>query len=466
MIENELNKFMCLDEELMSVNIKYNNWDVWPIVRYSVSEAILSEKGLAVIDHKKINNRNNNKSFIIIIRKITDLLKSIFSLRNVFGTSDILVINTTDKVLPGPESGETLVTWTFKKALSENYKVTFIDTMSAYKGVNKNFINISELLRLFRYFSKYFINKSKLINLIKPIIKKIKKNYQYDIGWSLNQIYISFINQIILAKLIEIIINFKKPKIIIYDDNGTLRAVNKLAYQKNIKTIDYQHALLSEHSIIYRHNVNCPYVSYRPFYYMSWGSFNIEKYNSFYKCLPVGNLYFDEMVLQNKYIKKEKETLTIISDGEHTRKDLSNLALSLADKFPNSKIYYKLRFEEYRNWKSLYDKDLSQSKNIVMIDSNENPLYYYLKKSSYIIGTNSTALIESIPLSNVIVFKRGWYFEMNPSIQNNLLLSANNVDEILKMISSKISPNNLDTEIIFKKNSLENIRYEIKKLMT
>ncbi len=465
MIENELNKFMELDAELMLKDIKFNEWDVWPIIRYSVSELILAEKNFAVINHKKINI-NKNKNFFYILRRMTDLIKSIFSFKNIFGTSDILLINNTDKVLPDSKSGETLVIWTFKKALTENYKVTFVDTMSTYKGVGKNFINISELLRLLRYFSNYFINKVKFINLIKPTIKTIKKNYQYDIGWSLNHIYISFINQIILAKLIEIIIYFKKPKIIIYDDNGTLRAVNKLAYQKNIKTVDYQHALLSEHSIIYRHNVNCPYASYRPFYYMSWGSFNIEKYNSFYKCLPVGNLYFDNMVLRNTDIKKEKETLTIISDGEHTRKDLSNLALSLADEFPNSKIYYKLRFEEYKNWKNLYTKDLSKSKNIVMIDSNENSLYYYLKKSNYVIGTNSTALIESIPLANVIVFKRGWHFEMKPFIQCNLLLSAGSVGEIIKMIESKISLNNNNAEIIFKKNSLENIKYEIKKIIT
>mgnify|MGYP000902881315 CR=1 FL=1 len=56
--------------------------------------------------------------------------------------------------------------------------------------------------------------------------------------------------------------------------------------------------------------------------------------------------------------------------------------------------------------------------------------FYYLKKSEYVIGINSTVLIEALPLSKVIVIKHGWYGEMIEFIEAT-------PDTIISLISGK-----------------------------
>ena len=43
MIRDQLNKFMSLDEDCFKINSKINKCDIWAIIRYNLSEIILSE---------------------------------------------------------------------------------------------------------------------------------------------------------------------------------------------------------------------------------------------------------------------------------------------------------------------------------------------------------------------------------------------------------------------------------------
>lgn len=49
MIRNQLKKFMSLDEDCFKINSKINEWDIWPIIRYNLSEIILSENNYDTI---------------------------------------------------------------------------------------------------------------------------------------------------------------------------------------------------------------------------------------------------------------------------------------------------------------------------------------------------------------------------------------------------------------------------------
>ena len=102
-----------------------------------------------------------------------------------------------------------------------------------------------------------------------------------------------------------------------------------------------------------------------------------------------------------------------------------------------------------------YPKEFTKIQNIKVIDNDHNNLYYYLTLSAYVIGTNSTVLLEALPISKVIIYKIGWFFEMNDYIEDGLFLSADSCAEIIELILRKKSPNgNLKPDSVFKENSL------------
>ena len=77
----------------------------------------------------------------------------------------------------------------------------------------------------------------------------------------------------------------------------------------------------------------------------------------------------------------------------------------LSERFPKKKIIYKLRPEEYTNWRKYFPKDLYNRSNVYFVDNENDELYKILNNSKYVIGTNSTVLIQALPFSQVIVLK-------------------------------------------------------------
>jgi len=219
--------------------------------------------------------------------------------------------------------------------------------------------------------------------------------------------------------------------------------VNKIANDRNIPTVDYQHAVLSDYYIIYNHNEGSSslYKEHLSEYFFSWGEYRLTRYKDNYKCRVVGNAFFEESRKEFIKVKKNQKSLLLVSDGKYTRDELVDLAIQLSKKFKDFVIYYKLRPEEYENWYLNYPKEFSQVSNINVIDNDDTNLYYYLTLCSYVIGTNSTVLLEALPISQIIIYKIGWFFEMNDYIEDGLFLSADSCSEVMDLISSKKNAN-------------------------
>ncbi len=81
----------------------------------------------------------------------------------------------------------------------------------------------------------------------------------------------------------------------------------------------------------------------------------------------------------------------------------------------------------------------------------------------YVIGTNSTLLVESIGLSNVIVYKKGFYRDLEDLISKKILLSGKNCNEISNLILNKKFPKNkIKRNLIFKKPNKQDLKKIIK----
>tara|TARA_B100001057_G_C22558854_1_gene836456 strand:- start:234 stop:842 length:609 start_codon:yes stop_codon:yes gene_type:complete len=199
---------------------------------------------------------------------------------------------------------------------------------------------------------------------------------------------------------------------------------------------------------------------------MAWGNYRLKGYENFYKTLVGGNPFFEYQKKKYSDVKKDLKSILLVSDGHLTRQDLQELASYLSSNLQNYKIYYKLRPEEYDNFELLYKEILNENKNLNIINSDDPGLYYFLKKSNYVIGTNSTVLIEALPLSNVIIYEKGWFFEMEDYVNNELMFSFKTKENILDFIlngnADDINPN----VEIFAENSISSMNQITKNIIS
>ena len=476
-IQSEIEKFLKFEEAFLKEKIIISKFLVWPLIRQGVYELIFSHKNLSLgtsIDRKK--NFNISKTLVSFLKNISLLPKDLFSLKGIFKKSEVLIINVSPKrvEIDGDYTNPSL--WNLTQSL-KNYEISILNTQSVdlrIKGINK--IDISYLLKIFTRLSKiFYLIDRQWKDSEKIFSEKVKKNYDLNLNWK--DIYSQiFKRNHYTSFFVELIIKFSKPKIIIYNDNGILNASINVAFNKKIPTVDYQHGLLSNYYVLYNHNqfIDQDYKNYLSDYYLAWGSFRLSSYNKNYLTRVGGNPFFEKKLKEYKFVKEEKNSILFISDGKTTKKVLQELALYLNKELDDYKIFYKLRPEEYQTWQEDYSLLEKISNSIYVIQDDDIDIYYYFKKCEFVIGTNSTALVEAIPFSEVLVYKKGWYFELEDYISKKLMRDFESKQDFLSFFNSNISEkkkNNMPelkpdfSEKIFCKNSEEQINFEISKII-
>ena len=476
-IQSEIEKFLKFEEAFLKEKIIISKFLVWPLIRQGVYELIFSHKNLSLgtsKDRKK--NFNISKTLVSFLKNISFLPKDLFSLKGIFKKSEVLIINVSPKrvEIDGDHTNPSL--WNLTQSL-KNYEISILNTQSVdlrIKGINK--INISYLLKIFTRLSKiFYLIDTQWKDSEKIFNEKVKKNYDLNLNWKDIYSQIFKRNQY-TSFFVKLIIKFSKPKIIIYNDNGILNASINVAFNKKIPTVDYQHGLLSNYYVLYNHNqyIDQDYKNYLSDYYLAWGSFRLSSYNKNYLTRVGGNPFFEKKFKEYKSVKKEKNSILFISDGKTTKKVLQELALYLNKELDDYKIFYKLRPEEYQTWKEDYSLLEKISNSIYVIQDDDIDIYYYFKKCEFVIGTNSTALVEAIPFSEVLVYKKGWYFELEDYISKKLMRDFESKQDFLSFFNSNISEKKRNymselksdfSEKIFCKNSEEQINFEISKII-
>ena len=462
-IQDQINKYLEFEENLEIDNLLYKNLAPWLFLRTAIFEEIFREKNLSLGSQNTSDKRRSSNN----LRQLYLLIREVLSFSNIFNKADVLLINNDpkEKIIDGILT--TKLIWGFTKALESEFKISILNTQSVELNSSLNSINISRILSFLSRIMLIFKGLPGWKNVENYLDKSINDFYRVRLNWK--RIYRdNFSRQLILGYILRLLIRVKTPKIIIFSDNGSMSLVNKIAKDRNIPTVDYQHAVLSDYYIIYKHNktTNPLYDEYLSEYYFAWGEYRLSSYKENYKCKVVGNTYFEKEKNEYLHIEKNLRCLLIISDGKHTRSDLVDLAIELSEKFKDFTIYYKLRPEEYGDWLLNYPKEFTEIQNIKVIDNDHNNLYYYLTLSSYVIGTNSTVLLEALPISKVIIYKIGWFFEMHDYIEDGLFLSADSFTEIIELISSKKSANgNIKPGSVFKEESLYLKLQKVKEVM-
>ena len=238
-------------------------------------------------------------------------------------------------------------------------------------------------------------------------------------------------------------------------ENANLSKLIQYCGKQSIETFDIQHSLISNLNILYKFYISKSYKYLITKNIIIWGEYWKKFYSNNSRCINIG--YLEKKIQFNNTPKKKQ---IIIISSIYSRKYLIELLKFLSGNLKNYKIIYKLRPEE--NIDSLKDFINFDKKNVVFLRKlSENALKQKIAQSEYVIGINSTLLIESIGISNIIVYKKDWYKEYDYLIKKNVFLSAKNCIEILSIINNKKKTiNNIKKEEIFKKpknKSLENL---------
>lgn len=463
---NKIIPIFCeLDKKINEEDLKIDGWHIWPMIRTQVFEEITNEVNFSKGIEKNTYSKEKNIFFLLI--RLKEFFFRLHSVLNLFRKIDILIISNEGKSEIIENKNTNKLLWTLNKSIPSSYKVLVLNTqLTNIKGSDIPSVDIAIFLSIFSRVYAFVKSKKQFLSVQKVLEKEVFNFFNIKINF--NFLYDHYFSrQIILASMVKAILKIKKPNLIIFSDNGIMGAVNKLAKRENVKTIDYQHAITTNFHVIYDHaeSIGSSYKEYLTENLFLWGQYKEEKFKKFYNCRIAGNAFFDHEENLVRSVKKFKKSILIVSDDQLTRKHLESLVRKLSAKLSGYTIFYKLRPEEFKDWKLKYSKDLQEISNIKFIDNNINSLYFYLKTCSYIIGTCSSVLIEALPFSNVIIYEKGWYKIMEDYVNEGYVMSAKEEKDVLKLIDrSEVAKNILDRNTLYRKNSISRISELIEEL--
>lgn len=322
--------------------------------------------------------------------------------------------------------------------------------------------------------------KNKMISSEKARLIEICNKLQKEFGIKLN-------NKWFLERIQDLIYDYKasepflkfflnrvRPKLIIEVNSYNVHTMllNELGKKIGAKIIELQHGSMGHDHIAY--NFYHKYeLSTFPDYIFLFGSywkkatrFPINDNN----VIVTGFPYHEKRskVFSTRKRLQNKQVILFIS-SKYISTELIKLASALYKIIDNNKfeIIYKLHYAEYEDLKRDNRYNLLEKSNIKIVCDNEKDIYHYLSIADFLVAIESTVIYEALAFKIKI-----FIFNHKHSIERSKLLQDKDCVRVVasaKEIASQlfISENNFDSvyDLFWEKNSLENIKNEIVKIM-
>ena len=464
-ISNIVKDFLEFEAENSLFSVRINGYNLWEYIRYEVSTEIINSSldfNLSLTAYNK--KRKFHKYPILLIKYIIIRCQKYF----LSGKYQFILINTSRRNIIDAKNVD-MYMYPIVKKVFDVFSVLIVEEGF---NINKNdypcdiLVNPhvslkSKLLSCTIIFSK----KDKL--KIKNIEKKISDKFNVSIN------ILSIARNVIGYKIKDRRKKFNKifkkysPKGLIYVDDGSMQGVLEAAHEQKMTTIELQHSLVSKTNPQYQYYPIDNMYNTIPKYIFSFGRYWEDSFNLKSTIIPIGFPFFD--IMNNKYKRidnSNKSNNLIINSGIFSKNDLIKMTLELSDLLSDYNIYYKLRPEEYDSWENHYPVEFAKKNNIFIIDNNETHLYEYFSKCKYQIGVNSTTIYEGLGYGlTTFILQSGWYEEMTPLIEGGYAFLIKNAKEIASHIQNNSFPkNSIDINSIFRLNSLQTIKNEMKRV--
>jgi len=476
-----IDKFIKFEYEEDLFNKEIQGIKFWHYIRFSIYSKILRKKYDLGQAHLNLSGEKFTTRIWYKIKQIPDFIfkNPLYGL----GQKDILVINHqrrikngnyydciyTDEILENIKNSyyvfeEPYFDKHFKPIRTKNIRyfdyINFIRSAKKifFKYINPNFGKLcsNDINKLFLLFND--INKTFNVNFDK--YKEIK---------DVENLILNYKNS---KKYYKKILNEVKPKIIIevisYSFSRLL--INEIANKRGIPTIELQHGVMGKFHIAYNFYKTMQIDTF-PDYIFLFGEY--WKNNTRFplkkeKLIVTGFPYFESRIntIKNESRKNGKRKNILFISGGPMGRQLSKLAIEL-DKLIDRKKYniiYKLHPGEYDRWKKEYP--WLGNCNIEVIDNNEKDVYYFLSKSKYQVGVNSTAIYEGLGFNlKTYIYKVSGYKYMEDMLKNDYAKLVDSAEEIVSNLDKFSNNKEISHNIFFEgSNSINKIITNIKNI--
>ena len=452
-----------VDNELFGIRIKQEPF--WDYLRYSLFVDILAEPAGFRRGKGRIHGKNLREFGQFVWMRFCTLFRK-------QRQYDILLVSyAPPRYIDGKKAD--IYMWPIARILSCKYRVLLLHLSET--PINKKDypcdIVMGRPTTLFNRLRSLFVSfKKHERNVFASLRHRLNKDLGVDVDVAkLAREVFAF--QIICQKYFLKFLEEVRPRLVLYLDSGNMKGMIKAANQLEITNVVVQHALMSPLNPLYRYHAEVPESEISetlPDYILTFGEFWNHEFMLPRETIAVGFPYYENTVSQYRQKRRNNDGKSIlIASVPLPKKELARIGVELASLLPDHTIYYKLRREEYQDWRAHYPREFSTTPNLKVIDSVDQSIYEYFFICDYVISTNSTALYEGLSLGLLaFILRTGRYEEVRPLFEGEYAFLVETADDIAEKIRAKAAaPNQLDRNALFKDNSEENLQNVISRLM-
>lgn len=433
-------KLFEMEKELDLFNQQIQGIYFWKLVRFEVFMQLSQKLGVYEQAHTKDFDSVFEKVKAVVPKLKNTYLHSVFARRSQV---DVLVIEHGRKVLIDNEYVDIYTESKIKELNKTDKTYEIVDRPYLGKHYHKPSKDRSYFENItINYLVKIFLSKIKLTQYEEELIKTIEDKVKevFDINIRLNGL---------LQKKITVFKNKKTQ----YKKMLKKRAVKQVflvvsygheafiaaCHEIGVECIELQHGTMNYYHVGYSFPYN-EKIAYFPDKLELFG-----KYWQDSTPLPlrsenisiVGYPYLNNMLINYKNFKKEKNRVLFISQGT-VATQMSKIAVDLAKENKNIEVYYKLHPGEFGRWRSEYKylQNVAMLENLHVIE-NEIHLYELMATSEFLVGVYSTAIFEGLTLhcKTILLDLPGVEF-LEYLIKEDIAKVAGNKDDVLELMQN------------------------------
>lgn len=450
-------------ERLFDYSVKGRN--IWDYVRYPVFYYLLNN----VVRGNELSYGGTSKRSLFMkeLAGVASAVRRRFGGKSGTSGCDILVVNyTRTNLIDGKNVN--IHFYPLIKALHDKYRIILLDPSRYQVRVEENYpcevvrsISIHYRSKLKRRLLRYSESDERVFHAVGDVLRR-EYNCDLDIE---GVVAGSFAKQLLDGHEYKKLFRKIRPKVIIHTDTGVNKGWMEEAHSLGIPIVEFQHSIMSDAGVHcnYPEDIVRSQLKTLPDYIFSFGEFWHDHYKLPSRKIAVGFPFVERKISEVRSMNLKKDGGFVVISSIHSGRKLEKLALDLSKLVPDRTIYYKLRCEEYADWRNVYSREFQSRENIVVVDNDSSHLYEYFARASFQIGINSTALVEGMMFGlGTYVLKDGWYAEMQSLIDAGYAHLVTSAEDIVSHMRGD-SPvgKTLGGEALFKSNSIANISNEI-----
>jgi len=459
-----IDSFLVFEQQNRMFELRVNDILVWQYIRLYIFNS-LSEFFQFEIMEKYSTLRDKPYKIPITQKIYANTLGNQYHVKK----KDIIIIPDR-RLFPYKNKFRDIYTDFFPQILKNNFYTLYFGDSNGnhhlFKGKNIIYADMFDFAKKNNIETYVFprINKSEFIkNIVDPIQSywniRLNKNVFY--GW-MGALYLRCSIRDLNYKYYKEILDNISPKVVIITNsyNPFKMQLCEVCKKKNVLVIEMQHGRCDRFHLAYNYPSNTGKAGF-PDYFFSFGE--IERECRFpidqSHVIPVG---YPELEMHIKPSVHKKKTVLFVSDG---LMGMEKYALEFAALSKGRyKILYKLHPFEVSNGKSTINA-MFYGSNIEVIDSMNTTLHDCLNVSDWVVGRNSTGLIEATMFPvKIAVLKSASYEAMSNIYENNYGVLVEDAHELFDVIKLD-KPCNRADNIFFKKNALSNIEKSLYKII-